>query len=147
MTTEERSDENGTANEGDVLTTADLAARTPEADDKPEAGDTPEAESSTDDAGRAPAGESSAALFEADETKRFQSRWSDIQTGFVDRPREMVEQADALVADLMQRLAAQFSDERSRLETQWDKDDDVSTEELRVALTRYRSFFERLLNA
>jgi hypothetical protein len=147
MTTEERSDENGIANEGDALTTADLAARTPEADYKPEAGDTPEPESSTDDVARAPAGESSAALFEPDETKRFQSRWSDIQTGFVDRPREMVEQADALVADLMQRLAAQFSDERSRLETQWDKDDDVSTEELRVALTRYRSFFERLLNA
>ena len=72
-----------------------------------------------------------------------------IQVGFVDEPREMVERADALVAELMQRLASQFypSEERSRLETQWDKDDDVSTQDLRLALQRYRSFFQRLLTA
>jgi hypothetical protein len=67
--------------------------------------------------------------------------------GFVDRPRESVEQADQLVADLMQRLAAQFSEERAELEGQWERDDDVSTGDLRAALTRYRSFFERLLSA
>jgi hypothetical protein len=86
-------------------------------------------------------------LFNAEEAERFRSRWTDIQTRFVDAPRDVVEQADHLVADVMQRLVAQFSDARSRLETQWDQNEDVSTEELRVALTRYRSFFERLLAA
>jgi hypothetical protein len=65
----------------------------------------------------------------------------------VDEPRDAVAEADALVADLMQRLAAGFSHERERLEGQWDRGDDVSTEDLRVALTRYRSFFDRLLSA
>ncbi|HEX7309770.1 MAG TPA: hypothetical protein VF232_01210, partial [Gaiellaceae bacterium] len=73
--------------------------------------------------------------------------WQQIQTSFVDKPRDAVAEADALVADLMQRLAASFSHERERLESQWDRGDDVSTEELRVALTRYRSFFDRLLSA
>jgi hypothetical protein len=86
-------------------------------------------------------------LFAADESERLRSRWTEVQTGFVDQPRESVEEADRLVADLMQRLTAQFSEERSRLETQWDRGDDASTEDLRVALTRYRSFFERLLTA
>jgi hypothetical protein len=86
-------------------------------------------------------------LFTTEESERFRSRWTEVQTGFVDRPRESVEEADRLVADLMERLTAQFGDERSRLEAQWDRGDDVSTEELRVALTRYRSFFERLLAA
>ena len=81
------------------------------------------------------------------ESERFESRWQEIQSSFVDQPRASVEQADALVADLMQRLAAGFSEERSRLEGQWDHGDDVSTEDLRVALTRYRSFFGRLLSA
>ena len=85
-------------------------------------------------------------LLPADQTERFSERWNQIQTTFVDEPRQSVEQADSLVADLMQRLAASFSDERGRLEAQWDKGDDVSTEDLRVALTRYRSFFERLLS-
>ena len=91
--------------------------------------------------------EAAAPLLPEDQGERFRARWEEIQTGFVDRPRESVEQADALVADLMQRLAAGFSNERSRLERQWDGGDDVSTEDLRVALTRYRSFFQRLLSA
>jgi hypothetical protein len=86
-------------------------------------------------------------LLPLDQTERFTERWREIQAGFVDRPRESVEEADGLVADLMQRLAASFSNERDRLEGQWDKGDDVSTEELRVVLTRYRSFFDRLLAA
>jgi hypothetical protein len=86
-------------------------------------------------------------LLEQGESDEFRSRWTEIQAGFVDDPREMVERADHLVADLMQQLASQFSEERSRLESQWDSDDDVSTEELRVTLTRYRSFFNRLLEA
>jgi len=83
----------------------------------------------------------------ADEVDRdFRSRWRDIQSGFVDEPRVAVEQADELVAQLMQRLAQSFSEQRSHLEKQWEASEKVSTEELRVALTRYRSFFERLLS-
>ena len=81
------------------------------------------------------------------ETKDFTARWREIQIAFVDEPRDSVAKADALVADLMQQLATSFSDERQRLEGQWDRGDDVSTEDLRVALTRYRSFFDRLLSA
>jgi hypothetical protein len=86
-------------------------------------------------------------LLPADQSQRFTSHWEEIQASFVDQPRQAVEQADALVADLMQRLAASFSNERERLEGHWDRGDDVSTEDLRVALTRYRSFFDRLLSA
>lgn len=85
-------------------------------------------------------------LFPRDESERFTDRWQEIQTSFVDRPRDAVADADALVADLMQRLATSFSQERERLEAQWDRGDDVSTEDLRIALTRYRSFFDRLLS-
>jgi hypothetical protein len=86
-------------------------------------------------------------LLPNDQADRFTTRWQEIQAGFVDEPRESVEQADALVADLMQRLASGFAEERKHLESQWDEGDDVSTEDLRVALTRYRSFFDRLLSA
>jgi hypothetical protein len=86
-------------------------------------------------------------LLPDDETDGFTTRWREIQIAFVDEPRESVAKADALVADLMQRLATSFSEERQRLEGQWDRGDDVSTEDLRVALTRYRSFFDRLLSA
>jgi hypothetical protein len=86
-------------------------------------------------------------LLPDDETDRFTSRWREIQIAFVDEPRDSVAEADALVAELMQRLAASFSDERRGLEQQWDRGDGVSTEDLRVALTRYRSFFDRLLSA
>jgi hypothetical protein len=93
-----------------------------------------------------PAGERGP-LLPDDQTERFTTRWKEIQASFVDEPRDSVAQADALVADLMQRLAAGFSAERERLEGQWDSGDDASTEDLRVALTRYRSFFDRLLSA
>ena len=69
------------------------------------------------------------------------------QAGFVDSPRHSVQQADELVAAVMQRLADGFAEERSLLERQWDRGDNVSTEDLRVALQRYRAFFGRLLNA
>jgi hypothetical protein len=86
-------------------------------------------------------------LLSADQLGRFTGRWQEIQASFVDQPRRSVEEADRLVADLMQRLAASFADERNRLEEQWDRGDDVSTEDLRLALTHYRSFFDRLLSA
>jgi hypothetical protein len=84
-------------------------------------------------------------LFSESEMGEFQSQWSKIQTGFVDEPRGTVEDADKLVAAVMQRLAEGFANERSGLEKQWDSGDNVSIEDLRVALQRYRSFFDRLL--
>jgi hypothetical protein len=84
-------------------------------------------------------------LFSKPEMGDFRSQWSKLQTGFVDEPRRTVEIADKLVAAVMQRLAEGFANERSGLEKQWDRGDNVSTEDLRVALQRYRSFFDRLL--
>ena len=84
-------------------------------------------------------------LFSQEEAGTLRARWDTIQVGFVDEPRRAVEEADSLVATAMKRLAEQFSEERSRLEGQWDRGGDVSTEDLRVALRRYRSFFGRLL--
>ena len=86
-----------------------------------------------------------APLFADDELDGYRTRWSGIQTGFVDEPRRAVEEADSLVAELMQRLADGFANERRQLEAQWEKSDRVSTEDLRIAMRRYRSFFERLL--
>ena len=84
-------------------------------------------------------------LFSESEMEDFRSQWNKVQTGFVDEPRRTVEEADKLVAAAMQRLAESFANERSGLEKQWDHGDNVSTEDLRVALQRYRSFFDRLL--
>ena len=72
-------------------------------------------------------------------------RWADIQASFVDEPRRAVEKADALVADAIRRLAEAFADARADLERDWDRGDDVSTEDLRIAFRRYRTFFDRLL--
>jgi hypothetical protein len=85
-------------------------------------------------------------LFPTGEAEGFRSRWTEVQTGFVDEPRSAVEQADGLVAEMMKRLAQVFADERSKLEEQWSRGDDISTEDLRQALRRYRSFFDRLLS-
>ena len=84
-------------------------------------------------------------LLASDDAEAFRARWTDVQFGFVNSPRRAVEQGDGLVAELMQHLARTFAEERSRLESQWDQGDDVSTEDLRTAFQRYRSFFERLL--
>ena len=84
-------------------------------------------------------------LFPGTELETLRTRWKQIQTAFVDEPQRAVEQADGLVASAMKRLAEVFAEERSRLEKQWDRGDSVSTEDLRVALQRYRSFFDRLL--
>ena len=85
-------------------------------------------------------------LFPEKEANDFHTRWTDIQTGFVDEPRRSVEQADALVAEVIKRLANGFAEERSKLEGQWGRGDDVSTEDLRVTLQRHRAFFDRLLS-
>jgi hypothetical protein len=98
------------------------------------------------DRAQRPSDEQRAALFPGTEAETFHSQWSDIQASFVDEPRHAVEQADSLVAEVMQRLAQVFADERSRLEGQWDRGEDTDTEALRQALRRYRSFFDRLLS-
>ncbi len=85
-------------------------------------------------------------LLAPDLSATFQSRWEEVQTRFVDEPRGAVEDADGLVANLMQQLAEGFAQERDRLEQQWGRGEDISTEDLRVALKRYRSFFQRLLS-
>jgi len=85
-------------------------------------------------------------LLAGDVVNGLRTRWTDIQAGFVDEPRSAVEQADALVADAIKRLAETFANERNQLERQWDRGGDVSTEDLRQALQRYRSFFSRLLS-
>jgi hypothetical protein len=97
------------------------------------------------DAGTADTATKAGHLLAADDTEAFRARWTDVQHGFVDAPRQAVTQADGLVAELMQHLAKTFADERGRLEGQWDQGDDVSTEDLRTAFQRYRLFFERLL--
>ncbi|HEY6888711.1 MAG TPA: hypothetical protein VI300_13055 [Solirubrobacter sp.] len=89
----------------------------------------------------------SSELLPRDQNEGFQRRWEQIQTGFVDEPRQTVEQADELVAEVMKRLAQGFATERERLEGQWGRGEDVSTEDLRIALQRYRGFFQRLLSA
>ena len=135
------------------LSTDDLARREPPADD---------ADVATEDHARdeAPADDADVAiedpgataepepqLLDTVQSSELRERWIEIQTGFVDEPRNAVEEADALVADLMRRLAESFSEERQTLESQWDRGDEVSTEDLRVALQRYRAFFDRLLAA
>jgi glutathione S-transferase len=86
-------------------------------------------------------------LLQQEQSERFSERWEEIQASFVDRPQAAVEDADELVADLMQRITASLANEREQLEKRWSEGDDVSTEDLRVALTKYRSFFDRLLSA
>jgi hypothetical protein len=85
-------------------------------------------------------------LFPHDELTGYRTGWESIQASFVDEPRAAVEQADKLVSKLMTRLTDVFTRERSMLEEQWTKGDNVSTEDLRIAFTRYRSFFNRLLS-
>jgi hypothetical protein len=85
-------------------------------------------------------------MFAGAEAAGYRTQWDAIQTGFVDEPRRAVQEADALVALVMKRLSEVFTNERSSLERQWGEGDEISTEDLRVALRRYRSFFERLLS-
>jgi hypothetical protein len=97
-------------------------------------------------AAREESAEVASLLPQADETD-LRARWEEIQTRFVDDPRQAVEDADALVAGVMKRMAEGFAQAREQLEGQWSRGEDVGTEDLRVALQRYRSFFQRLLSA
>ena len=86
-------------------------------------------------------------LFDKRRANELRDRWHALQAQFVDDPRETVHGADSLVAELLPELAQGFNQARSGLEDQWSRGDDVSTEDLRLTLQRYRSFFERLLSA
>ena len=126
------------AAESSPLTTADMA-------NAPQRRETPAGtESVMRNAGGS--GTSRAPLFDSNQDQTFRARWVEVQTGFVDEPRHAVEEADHLVAELMQDLARTFANEKNKLEGQWSSGQDVSTEDLRVALQRYRSFFDRLLS-
>lgn len=102
-----------------------------------------ESRADVDDEGAAPDAEGE--LFPDNERNELQQRWNEIQARFVDEPRGSVEEANALVSELMDRLVSSFSEQRERLEGQWERGDDVTTEDLRMVLRRYRSFFGRLL--
>jgi hypothetical protein len=86
-------------------------------------------------------------LFDPAREDDLRQRWHSLQARFVDEPRETVSDADSLVAELLRDLASSFDQARAKLEGQWSSGEDVSTEDLRLALQRYRSFFERLLSA
>lgn len=93
-----------------------------------------------------PEDEALAALFAQDVAHDFRSRWDAVQIGFVDDPRRAVQQADELVAQVMKSLAETFAQQRTSIEADVGQADQASTENLRVALRRYRSFFQRLLS-
>jgi hypothetical protein len=118
------------------------------------AGSVPEAPAGT--VQEAPAGRGGAAdgagdgrdvaLLDPAEGERFRQRWNDVQARFVDDPQEAVRSADGLVAEVVQSLAQGFSDHKHGLEQAWQSGGDPETEDLRLALQRYRSFFDRLLS-
>jgi len=84
-------------------------------------------------------------LLTPEDEEGFRTRWQEVQNEFVDDPRDAVHTADALVADVMQQLAATFADHKQELEGQWNRGEQANTEDLRLALRHYRSFFNRLL--
>jgi hypothetical protein len=129
------------------LTTADLAAAAEEPTAQLEVGrDLKESVIANKTSDVEKEGERLAPLFLPDVAKDFRSRWDAVQSSFVDDPRQAVRQGDELVAQVMKSLAETFSSERAKLEGQVNQTDQASTEDLRVALRRYRSFFERLLS-
>jgi len=88
-----------------------------------------------------------APLFENDEADEFRSRWLNIQSRFVDDPSASVKEADELVATVIKSITKSFADRRMFLENQWKNgENNISTEDMRVAIKRYRSFFNRLLS-
>jgi hypothetical protein len=105
----------------------------------------------TDDAdapiARDEGGERLEPLFDPAREQDLRDRWRALQARFVDEPRDTVSEADSLVAELLRDLAQSFDGARSKLEDQWSSGEDVSTEDLRITLQRYRSFFESLLEA
>jgi len=125
------------------LSTTDLVDRTNQ-ERTPEPAEPRAEEASQEQAGPLEGGE---ALIESQDAEGLRERWERLQTGFVDEPKRSVEEADGLVADVLRRVAESFSSARKTLEDQWTRGEEVSTEDLRQILQRYRSFFNRLLSA
>jgi len=113
--------------------------------EKPLRTERPEAQNIPVDA-RNPQNEAPQPLLPKQQVDELRSRWTTIQTSFVDEPRRAVKDADALVASATKQISDTFADQRSRLEKQWSRGDEVSTEDFRLALQQYRSFFTRLLS-
>ena len=105
----------------------------------------PKAEYITPAAPVVPITGSLAALLNREDSEHFRTRWNEIQGQFVDEPRTAVQQADALVSEVVVKITEMFDSEHGSLEGQWNQGNDVSTEDLRKALQHYRSFFNRLV--
>jgi hypothetical protein len=118
----------------DTNTSSPVAAPPVEPSGTESGSPTAESEASTDDS-----------LFTHPDLSGLRSRWNDVQAAFVDDPKECVQKADALGAEVVERITTGFSDARSQLEAQWARGEQASTEDLRQALKRYREFFQRLL--
>nr|BFD86544.1 hypothetical protein StreXyl84_59450 [Streptomyces sp. Xyl84] len=129
----------GTARTAQTATGQDTAEG-PAATGSPDTARTPETTRPAGD------GEDAPRLLSTEDEQGFRDRWHETQSKFVDDPREAVHAADTLVADVMQTLAATFARHKEELEGQWSQGEQVDTEELRKALRRYRSFFNRLLS-
>ncbi|GAB3000385.1 hypothetical protein LWP59_36985 [Amycolatopsis acidiphila] len=130
------------------LSTEDLVA--PRANDErqvPDDSRVPDDEGTPDDRGTARSSSPGerVELFSQDEIEHFRGRWQSLQTAFVDDPQDTVQGADQLVAEVMQALASTFAEHKRDLETQWQQGEQVATEDLRLALQRYRTFFNELL--
>jgi hypothetical protein len=125
------------------LSTADLVDRTNEATPT----EAPERRAEESPPTREDMVDREESLIESQDADALRERWERLQTGFVDEPRRSVEEADGLVADVLRRVAESFSSARVTLEEQWTRGEEVSTEDLRQILQRYRSFFNRLLSA
>lgn len=93
-----------------------------------------------------PQGADLALLFDKDASEKFRNRWLAIQSKFVDDPNDSVKQADQLVLEVIDNMTKSFANRRGTLEKQWNGGETASTEDLRIALQHYRSFFERLLS-
>lgn len=102
----------------------------------------PAGSSPTDDGDR----ELAVELLGREDVAKFRTGWQEVQTRFVDDPKAAVRDADRLVGDVTRSLTATFSERKQELENAWQQGSTVETEDLRQALRRYRSFFDRLLN-
>lgn len=88
---------------------------------------------------------SSAALVTPEQTEHFRTRWNEIQGEFVDEPLKAVQQADALISEVIDQITQVFANEHHSLEGKWNQGNNVSTEDLRLSLQHYRTFFNRLV--
>lgn len=106
---------------------------------------TPEAETNAHQTPTGANAEFPAPLLNPNESEHLRTRWNEIQGKFVDEPRSAVQQADALVSEVVDKITQMFAEEHSALESQWKQGNNVSTEDLRKALQHYRAFFNRLV--